>query len=71
MPDAEISELQKTEPIVLIRSVKRGGDPTSLQRTLEEHTPSYVIMYGADISSIRQLEVNLLIICNNLSKYCN
>lgn len=50
-----------TEPIILIQSVKRGGDPMALQRTLHETLPGFIIMYGADISSIRQLEVNEVI----------
>ncbi|KAK0178142.1 hypothetical protein PV328_002119 [Microctonus aethiopoides] len=56
--DGNISNLlSNAEPIVLIHSVKRGGDPMALHRTLYDTMPGYVIMYGADISSIRQLEV--------------
>ncbi|XP_053593687.1 DNA repair endonuclease XPF [Microplitis demolitor] len=58
LADADISSLSSmTDPIVLIQSVKRGGDPMALQRTLSETLPGYIVMYGADISSIRQLEV--------------
>ncbi|CAG5099574.1 Similar to Ercc4: DNA repair endonuclease XPF (Mus musculus) [Cotesia congregata] len=58
LADADISKLSSmTEPIILIQSVKRGGDPMALQRTLHETLPGFIIMYGADISSIRQLEV--------------
>ncbi|XP_043278151.1 DNA repair endonuclease XPF [Venturia canescens] len=49
--------LETTEPVVLIHSLKRSGDPMALQRTLSEVVPSYVVMYGADVSAIRQLEV--------------
>ncbi|XP_034943246.1 DNA repair endonuclease XPF isoform X2 [Chelonus insularis] len=45
------------DPIIVIQYVKKGGDPLALQRILYESTPGFVIMYGADISSIRQLEV--------------
>ena len=53
----DITLPETTEPVVLIHSLKRYGDPMALQRTLTEITPSYVVMYGADISAIRQLEV--------------
>lgn len=53
----DTSILETTEPVVLIQSLKRSGDPMALQRTLGEVVPSYVIMYGADVSAIRQLEV--------------
>lgn len=63
LADADISSLSSmTDPIVLIQSVKRGGDPMALQRTLSETLPGYIVMYGADISSIRQLEVRKIII---------
>lgn len=55
--DGDITMLETTEPVVLIHSLKRFGDPMALQRTLTEVMPSYVVMYGADISAIRQLEV--------------
>ncbi|XP_074107002.1 DNA repair endonuclease XPF mei-9 isoform X2 [Cotesia typhae] len=58
LADADISKLSSmTEPIIFIQSVKRGGDPMALQRTLHETIPGFIIMYGVDISSIRQLEV--------------
>ena len=49
--------MSSSEPLLIIQSIKKGGDAMSLHRTLEEATPSYVIMYVADISAVRQLEV--------------
>ncbi|XP_063988411.1 DNA repair endonuclease XPF-like isoform X1 [Diachasmimorpha longicaudata] len=57
MADSDIGNSPGNEPILLIQSVKRNGDPMTLERTLQKHTPSYVILYGADITAIRQLEV--------------
>ncbi|XP_044006341.1 DNA repair endonuclease XPF [Aphidius gifuensis] len=55
--DEGLSKLCETEPIVMIQTVKKFDDPMALQKTLYEIKPSYVIMYGTDISSVRQLEV--------------
>ncbi|XP_025074736.1 DNA repair endonuclease XPF [Pogonomyrmex barbatus] len=44
-------------PIVFIQAIKKGGDPMALQRTLTEHMPNNVILYIADIGTVRQLEI--------------
>lgn len=44
-------------PIIIIQAIKKGGDPMTLQRTLTEHMPKNIILYVADIGTVRQLEV--------------
>lgn len=53
----DLTTISSGEPILIIQSIKKGGDSMSLHCTLEEVLPSYVIMYAADISAVRQLEV--------------
>ncbi|KAJ8664216.1 hypothetical protein QAD02_005253 [Eretmocerus hayati] len=57
LADLDLTTMTATEPLLIIQSIKKGGDPMSLQRTLDEVHPTYVIMYAADISAVRQLEV--------------
>lgn len=46
------------KPIVCIQTFKTGDDgPLSLERTLHETEPGYVIMYHCDVTAIRQIEV--------------
>lgn len=46
------------KPIVCIQTFKVGEDgPLSLERSLNEMDPSYVIMYHSSVSAIRQIEV--------------
>lgn len=46
------------KPIVCIQTFKTGEDgPLSLERTLNEIDPSYVIMYHCNVTAIRQIEV--------------
>ncbi|XP_012286135.1 DNA repair endonuclease XPF [Orussus abietinus] len=59
---SQIAELDLTTfstsvPLIVIQSLKKASDPMALQRTLLEMMPSYVIMYAADISAVRQVEV--------------
>lgn len=49
--------LPTAEVYLIIKTSKQGGDSMSLQKTLDEVMPSYVILYAADISTVRQLEV--------------
>jgi len=44
-------------PIVFIQAIKKGGDPTALQRILNEHMPNNIILYVTDIGTVRQLEI--------------
>ncbi|XP_031784580.1 DNA repair endonuclease XPF isoform X2 [Nasonia vitripennis] len=55
--DMDLTTISSSDPILIIQSIKKGGDTMSLHRTLDEVQPSYVIMYAADISTVRQLEV--------------
>ena len=53
----DLTTLTASEPLLIIESIKKGGDSMSLYKTLEEILPTYVILYAADISAVRQLEV--------------
>ncbi|KAI4498440.1 hypothetical protein M0802_006375 [Mischocyttarus mexicanus] len=57
MNELDLTAIATTAPILLIQSLKKDGDPMALQRTLKESKPSSIIMYVADISVIRQLEI--------------
>lgn len=49
---------QRTKPIVCIQTFKTGDDgPLSLERTLNELNPRYVIMYHCNVTAVRQIEV--------------
>lgn len=49
---------QLTKPMILIQTFKHGGDNfLSLQQTLENLQPNYVIMYHSNVTAIRQIEV--------------
>ncbi|XP_071565965.1 DNA repair endonuclease XPF [Temnothorax nylanderi] len=61
---SQIAELDLTKetytapaPIIFIQAIKKGGDPMALQRILTEHMPNNIILYVADIGTVRQLEV--------------
>lgn len=46
------------KPIVCIQTFKTGDDgPLSLERTLHEIEPGYVIMYHCNVTAIRQIEI--------------
>lgn len=46
------------KPIVCIQTFKTGDDgPLSLERTLNDIKPRYVVMYHSNVSAIRQIEV--------------
>lgn len=57
LDELDLTTISKVAPLVVVQSLKKNGDPTALLQTLSEMTPSYVIMYSADISAVRQLEV--------------
>lgn len=47
-----------SKPIVCIQTFKTGEDgPLSLERTLNDINPRYIIMYHSNVSAIRQIEV--------------
>lgn len=55
--ELDLTNFATSAPIVIIQAVKKGGDPMALQRTLAEHVPNNVILYVADIGTVRQLEI--------------
>ncbi|XP_032685368.1 DNA repair endonuclease XPF isoform X2 [Odontomachus brunneus] len=55
--DLDLTNCATTMPIIIIRAIKKGGDPMTLQRTLTEYMPKNIILYIADIGTVRQLEV--------------
>lgn len=60
METLDISQIVQhhRKPIVCIQTFKTGEDgPLSLERTLTEVSPSYVILYHANVTAIRQIEV--------------
>lgn len=49
---------QQNKPIVCIQTFKTGDDgPLSLERTLHELNPRYVILYHCNVMAVRQIEV--------------
>lgn len=57
LAELDLTALSAAEPLLVIESFKKGGDPLSLLKTLGEMQPTYVVIYTAEISTIRQLEV--------------
>ncbi|KAL7299564.1 hypothetical protein TKK_0007641 [Trichogramma kaykai] len=55
--DLDLTTLSATQPLLVIESMKRNGDSMSLHKRLDEMSPNYVVLYAADISAVRQLEV--------------
>lgn len=49
------------EPTIVIQQYKKNGDFLSLPHTLGELQPKYIIMYDANMTAVRQIEV--LFIC--------
>lgn len=45
------------EPIIVLQQYKKDGDFLSLPRTLRELQPKYIIMYDANMTAVRQIEV--------------
>lgn len=45
------------DPVTILHPLHGSNDPLGLIRTLEELQPTYVILYDADITFVRQLEV--------------
>lgn len=45
------------EPLTVIHPLKGCTDPHSLTRVLHEVEPSYVVLYDAEVSFVRQLEI--------------
>ncbi|KAL4098991.1 hypothetical protein QTP88_023494 [Uroleucon formosanum] len=45
------------EPIIVIQQYKKDGDFLSLPRTLRDLQPKYIVMYDANMTAVRQIEV--------------
>ena len=58
MENLDLTTVSTCAPILVIQSLKKGGNPMSLEKTLNELKPKYIIMYVANISAVRQLEVS-------------
>ncbi|XP_033212535.1 DNA repair endonuclease XPF isoform X1 [Belonocnema kinseyi] len=54
--EMDLTTIATEAPIVVVQSLKKGGDSMALQRILSEVLPSFVVLYTADISTVRQLE---------------
>ncbi|XP_017797477.1 PREDICTED: DNA repair endonuclease XPF [Habropoda laboriosa] len=57
MAELDLTNMNTNSPVILIQSLKKDGDPMALQRALNEHMPNNIIMYVADISAVRQIEI--------------
>ncbi|CAK9810363.1 DNA repair endonuclease XPF [Anthophora quadrimaculata] len=57
MAELDLTNTYTEAPVIIIQTLKKGGDPMALQRALSEHMPNNIIMYVADISAVRQIEV--------------
>lgn len=60
MENLDISQVVRhhRKPIVCIQTFKTGdGGPLSLEKTLDEIDPAYVVMYHTSVSAVRQIEV--------------
>lgn len=44
--------------MIIIQTFKKENDVLSLPKTLEIHKPHFIIMYDADMTAIRQIEVS-------------
>lgn len=51
------SQTDQLQPVITIQSFKKDGDPLALTKTLQQLQPHNVVMYDADLSAVRQLEV--------------
>ncbi|XP_043264616.1 DNA repair endonuclease XPF [Colletes gigas] len=57
MADLDLTNVTTNAPVIIIQSLKKYGDPMSLHRALAEHMPNNIVMYVADISAVRQIEI--------------
>jgi len=48
---------EPVKPLIVLQTFKKYGDPLALSRTLQIIKPRFVIMYDADITAVRRLEV--------------
>lgn len=55
--EMDLTTITTEAPIVVVQSLKKGGDSMALQKILNEIAPSFVVLYTADISTVRQLEI--------------
>ncbi|XP_051174347.1 DNA repair endonuclease XPF [Leptopilina boulardi] len=55
--EMDLTTITTEAPIVVVQSLKKGGDSMALKKILNEIMPSFVVLYTADISTVRQLEI--------------
>lgn len=48
--------------MIIIQTFKKENDILSLPKTLEIHKPHFIVMYDADMTAIRQIEVQASIL---------
>lgn len=58
MDVTQVCELSKNKPTILIQTFKAAENFLSLQKTLEDIQPSFIVMYHSNMTAIRQLEVS-------------
>ncbi|GBP45164.1 DNA repair endonuclease XPF [Eumeta japonica] len=57
MEKLDITQVTVEKPIIMIQTFKENGNHFSLEQTLENMRPEFIIMYHSDVSAIRQIEV--------------
>ena len=55
MGDSDVGLVKS--PMVVYHSLHSSHDPNGLKQTLNELRPTFVILYDADMTFVRQLEV--------------
>ena len=50
---------EPVKPFIVLQTFKKYGDPLALSRTLQTIKPQFVIMYDADMTAVRRLEVRI------------
>lgn len=57
MENMDLSTIERSEPVILIQTFKTDGNILSLQTTLDDFQPNFIIMYHSNMTAIRQIEV--------------
>lgn len=73
MDGLPVSQSEQLQPVITLQSFKKDGDPLALTKTLQQIQPHAVVMYDADLSAVRQLEVSescCVLNCYLVSQIC-
>lgn len=62
MENMDLTTIEKDEPVILIQTFKTDGNLLSLQTTLYDYQPNFIIMYHSNMTAIRQIEVKKLLL---------